>query len=91
MSRVLSDNGWSKRMRLQYMLGLSLSAAGYYWRHPRALLRRLLRRRAAPPQFSDAADALAYTLEHPSPARRDPDHLWPAMSRPGSVRELADL
>ena len=89
MRAVLAEHGWSMPMRLRYLLGLSLSAAGYYWRHPRALLRRLLRGRARPPRFDHAPEALAYTLENPSPARPYPDHLWPLMSRPGSARELA--
>ena len=91
MARVLAEHGWSKRMRIRYALGLSLSAAGYYWRHPIALTRRLLRRQGASRRFGEPAEALAYTLEHPSAARTEPDHLWPAMSRPGSARELADV
>jgi hypothetical protein len=88
MTELLAQHGWSKRPRLRYALGLSASAAGYYWRHPRALLRRLLRRPADPVQFSDSGEALTYTLEHPSHACAEPDHLWPLMSRPGAVREL---
>ena len=89
MSAVLSEHGWSKRMRLRYVLGLSMSAAGYYWRRPRALARRLLRRPAAAPHFGDAPHARADTREHPSAPRSELDHLWPLMSRPGTVRELA--
>jgi glycosyl transferase family 2 len=88
MHRVLSEHGWSNRTRLRYALGLSLSAAGYYWRRPHTVLRRLLRRPATSPQFGDSAEALAYALEHPSVARTKPDHLWPLMSRPGAAREI---
>ena len=88
MTELLSQHGWSNRARLRYALGLSVSAAGYYWRHPRALLRRLLRRPVEPVQFSDSAEALTYTLQHPSHACVEPDHLWPLMSRPGAAREL---
>ena len=88
MTEVLAQHGWSSRARLRYALGLSVSAAGYYWRRPRALLRRLLRRPAPPPQFDDSDQALAYALEHPSPASSEPDHLWPLMSRPGATREV---
>lgn len=88
MAEVLAQHGWSNRARLRYALGLSVSAAGYYWRRPRALLRRLLRRPVEPPQFSDSAQALTYTLQHPSHASTEPDHLWPLMSRPGAAREL---
>jgi hypothetical protein len=91
MTRVLAEHGWSSWMRARYTLGLSLSAAGYYGRHPRTLIRRLLRRHTASPRFGDPAEALAYTLEHPSAARAEPDHLWPVMSRPGSARELAEV
>jgi hypothetical protein len=89
MGAVLSQHGWSSRTRLRYALGLAVGAAAYYGRHPRALLRRLLRRPATPAQFGEPAQALAYTLEHPSAARTEPDHLWPLMSRPGATRELA--
>jgi hypothetical protein len=89
MAGVLSQHGWSNRTRLRYALGLSMSAAGYYWRRPRALVRRLLRGQVTPPQFGNSAQALAYTLEHPSAASSEPDHLWPLMSRPGAARELA--
>jgi hypothetical protein len=89
MDRILSEQGWSARMHARYGLGLAASAAGYYGRHPRALLRRLLGRGGAAPEFADPAEALAYTLEHQTAARSEPDHLWPLMSRPGSARELA--
>ncbi len=89
MAKVLSQHGWSTRTRLRYALGLSVSAAGYYWRRPLALIRRLLRSQQTPPQFDDSAQALAYTLEHPSHACTEPDHLWPLMSRPGATREVA--
>jgi hypothetical protein len=88
MRRVLSDQGWSSRTRLRYLLGLSLSAAGYYWRHPRAVVRRLLRKPAPPAVFADSAAALYYALEHPSDARAGADHLWPIMTRPGAAREV---
>jgi hypothetical protein len=88
MRRVLSDHGWSALTRLRYVLGLYLSAAGYYARHPRALVRRLLRKPPPPGQFGDSAQALAYTLEHPSRPSMDPDHLWPIMSRPGATSRV---
>ena len=91
MATLLSQHGWSTSTRLRYALGLAVSAAGYYWRRPRALVRRLLRRHMTPsPQFDDPTQALAYALAHPSEARTEhPDHLWPLMSRPGATRELA--
>jgi glycosyltransferase involved in cell wall biosynthesis len=88
MDEVLAEHGWSTRTRLRYVLGLCLSAARYYWRRPRALLGRLRGRGAAPLEFEDSAQALAYTMKHPAAARTEPDHLWPLMSRPGAVREL---
>lgn len=88
MQMVLYEHGWSSWTRLRYGLGLCLSAAGYYGRRPRTLLRRLLRRAAAPPEFGDSAQALAYALNHPSAPRSEPDHLWPLMSRPGVAREV---
>jgi Glycosyl transferase family 2 len=83
MRRVLSEHGWSTRTRIRYTLGLYLSAAGYYVRRPRALVRRLLRKPPPAARFGDSAEALAYTLEHPSGPTGEPDHLWPLMSRPG--------
>jgi len=88
MRRVLTEHGWSRRTRLGYVLGLCLAAAGFYGRRPRALLRRLLRKSGRTPEFSDSSQALAYTLEHPSTARAEADHLWPVMSRPGATHEL---
>ncbi len=89
MQTVLSEHGWSNRTRLRFALGLSVSAAGYFWRHPRGLLRRLLGRPSPAPEFDDSEQALAYTLKHPSAATSEPDHLWPLMSRPGATREVA--
>jgi hypothetical protein len=89
MEHVLSEQGWSAWTRARYGLGLTASAAGYYGRHPLALLRRLTARTESAPEFADPAQALAYTLEHEKAARSEPDHLWPLMSRPGTARELA--
>jgi hypothetical protein len=88
MRSVLAGHGWSSRTRLRYLLGLSLSAAGYYWRHPRAVVRRLLRKPPPQRRFADSAQALDYTLAHPSAAGAQADHLWPLMSRPGATREV---
>jgi hypothetical protein len=88
MRRVLAGHGWSSRTRLRYVLGLCLSAAGYYWRRPLALARRVLRRPPQPARFGDSAEALAHTLEHPSGPSAEPDHLWPLMSRPGAVSRV---
>jgi Glycosyltransferase like family 2 len=88
MRQVLSEHGWSRAVRMRYLLGLSLSAAGYYWRRPRAVLRRLGRKPGTSGEFRDSEQALAYTLAHPSAPRPEADHLWPLMSRPGAVREL---
>ena len=41
MYTVLAEHGWSRWTHLRYLLGLSMSAAGYHWRRPRALLERL--------------------------------------------------
>jgi hypothetical protein len=90
MRSVLSEHGWSSWTRLRYVLGLSLSAAGYYSRHPRALVRRLLRKSPPRAEFGDSAQALDYTVRHPSAASAHVDHLWPLMSRPGATRELTD-
>jgi hypothetical protein len=89
MDEVLAEHGWSGWTRLRYLLGLGVYAARYYLRHPRALLGRLRRRPAASPEFGDSAQALAYTMNHPSVARTEPDHLWPLLSPPGAVREVA--
>lgn len=89
MRSVLAENGWSPRTRLRYVLGLSMSAAGYYGRHPRALVRRLLRKAPARPEFADSAQALDYTVDNPSRRAEHADHLWPLMSRPGVTRALS--
>ena len=89
MQSVLVEHGWSSRMRARYALGLALSAAGYFWRRPRGVVRRLLDRRATSPEFASSKQALAYSLEHPRAPRSEPDHLWPVMSRPGATREVA--
>jgi hypothetical protein len=88
MQKVLADHGWSPWVRLRYVLGLCTSAAGYFWRHPRSLARRLLRRAPDPPRFPDSQQALAYTMEHPSRPREEPDHLWPIMARPGATSRV---
>jgi Glycosyltransferase like family 2 len=89
MRRVLTEHGWSSWMRLRYVFGLSMSAAGYYCRRPRALFRRLRRRTVKPAEFRDSQQALAYTLAHPSSPSPEADHLWPLMSRPGAAHEVA--
>ena len=66
---------------------LSSSAAGYYWRHPRALVRRLLRRAAAPPRVRRLRRRRWPTRWSTRARRRGADHLWPLMSRPGATRE----
>lgn len=90
MREVLAEHGWSPRTRLRYLLALATSAAGYYGRHPGALVRRLLRK--APPrvEFADSEQALEHTVRHPSAPREHADHLWPLMSRPGAARVLSD-
>jgi hypothetical protein len=90
MYNVLSEQGWSPWTRTRYQLGLCLSAAGYYGRHPRALLRRLLRKPVPSPEFHDSTQALDYALQHPRVTSTETDHLWPLMSRPGVARELTD-
>jgi hypothetical protein len=88
MRSVLSEHGWSRWTRVRYLLGLSVSAAGYYGRHPGALLRRLRGKPVAPAEFGDSAQALAYALEHPGTASAEAPHLWPLMSRANTAREL---
>jgi Glycosyltransferase like family 2 len=89
MYAVLAEHGWSPWMRMRCMLGLSLSAAAYHWRRPRALLERVRRRKAPAAEFRDSDDALAYTLAYPRSPRAEADHLWPLMTRPGVARVLA--
>jgi hypothetical protein len=89
MREVLSAHGWSRWMRLRYLLGLSASAAGYYGRRPRALLRRLRAQPLPRAEFGDSAQALAYALAHPGAPSADAPHLWPLMSRPSAAREVA--
>jgi Glycosyl transferase family 2 len=88
MQDVLSDHGWSSWTRLRYVLGLCISAAGYYGRRPHALVRRLVRRAPPPARFADSARALAYTLEHPSGPSSEPDHLWPILARRGAASRV---
>lgn len=89
MREVLATNGWSSRMRLRYLLGLSASAAGYYGRRPRALLARLRARPLTRAEFGDSGQALAYALEHPGTPSAEAPHLWPLMTRPGVARDVA--
>jgi Glycosyltransferase like family 2 len=89
MYTVLAEHGWSQWTHLRCMLGLSMSAAGYHWRRPRALLERLRPKKASPVKFRDSDHALEYTLAHPRSPRAEADHLWPLMTRPGVARELA--
>jgi hypothetical protein len=89
MRSVLAEHGWSRWTRLRYVLGLSLSAAGYYGPRPRALVRRLIRKAPPAPGFADSAQALDYTLNHPRSPSEHADHLWPLMSRPGVTRALS--
>jgi hypothetical protein len=89
MRAVLAEHGWSRRMRLHYLAGLSMSAAGYYGRHPRALVRRLARKAPPSPEFGDTAAALDHLMSHTRAPGRHADHLWPLMSRPGATREVS--
>ena len=88
MDNVLSEHGWSRWMRLRYLVGLSASAASYYGRRPGALFRRLRTKTPTPAEFGDSEQALAFALEHQGVAAAESDHLWPLMSRPGAACEL---
>jgi hypothetical protein len=88
MYALLAEHGWSRWMRLRCLIGVSISAAGYHWRRPQALLERLRPGDAPSPEFRSSDDALAYLLDHSRTARPAPDHLWPVMTRPGVAREL---
>jgi hypothetical protein len=89
LRRVLFEHGWSNWMRLRYLLGLSASAAGYYGRHPRALLRRRRGQLVSRVDFGDPAEGLAYALEHPGTASPEAQNLWPLLSRAGAAHELS--
>ena len=64
MRRVLDHHGWSTWVRVRYLLGLSVSAAGYYGRRPRALVRRLRGTSPSTIAFDDGKAALSYAIEH---------------------------
>jgi hypothetical protein len=88
MRSVLAEHGWSTWLRIRYLLGLSASAAGYYGRRPRALLRRLRGTSTSTIEFGDCEAALSHAIEHPGDASAEAPSLWPLMSRPGAAHEL---
>jgi hypothetical protein len=88
MRAVLTAHGWSRAMRARYLVALGASAAGYYGRHPGALLSRLRDRPGPHSSFGDAEAALAFALAHPGWPSAHAVHLWPLMSRPRTAREL---
>ena len=74
---------------LRYALGLSVSAAGYYWRRPRALLGGCSAGLRLPPSSTTRSRRSPTRSSTRAPATSEPDHLWPLMSRPGATREVA--